>query len=214
MVKVKICGITRVDDLQAAIDAGADSLGFIVDVPSSPRNLPYSKAKSLISQAQKSVTTVAVTMFTDMEKLKQISTETNADYLQLHGLHYVHKSTLDSSLRRRIIAAVDARAEDALELAVAYSDVFTSILIDTARDDGVGGTGIIHNWALSRRIRDAIYPASSILAGGLTPENVSEAIRVVKSYGVDVSTGVERQPGIKDHQKMREFIARAKEEKL
>ena len=212
MVKVKICGITREDDLKAAVDAGVDSLGFVVGVPSSQRNLQLSEAKSLIAEASKSVNTVAVTIFKNMERLKQISKQTNADYLQIHGSF--PELTLDPALRKRIIGVVDARADDALELAVTYSGIFNSVLIDTAGDDGVGGTGLTHNWNLSRRIREVIYPVPLILAGGLSPENVDEAIHRVRPYGVDVSSGVERSPRIKDHEKMFEFVAKAKEARV
>ena len=209
MVKVKICGITREADLKAAEALGADALGFVVDAPSSQRNLQLSAAKSLIGKASKRVNTVAVTVFKDAKRLKQIFTETKADYLQLHG--NLHKVTLDPSLRKRIIGVVDARAKDAVERAVVYSGIFTSVLADTAGDGGVGGTGVTHNWDLSKRIRDAIYPVPLILAGGLSAENVGEAIRRVRPYGVDVSSGVERRPRIKDHKKMVEFVAKAKE---
>jgi len=83
--------------------------------------------------------------------------------------------------------------------------------LDTAGDGGLGGTGIAHDWYLSRRVRDIIYPKHLILAGGLTPENVGEAIRKVKPHGVDVSSGVEERPGIKDHEKMFDFVAKARD---
>lgn len=214
MVKVKICGITRQEDLKAAVDAGADSLGFVVGVPSSPRNLQISKARSLIAEVPGSVSTVVVTVFKDMEKLKEIRVELNADYLQLHGnFHCFLESIVETSSEKRVIGAVNACAEDALERAVEYSGIFGSILVDTAGDGGLGGTGVTHNWNLSRRIRDRIHPTPLILAGGLTPENVGEAIELVKPFGVDVSSGVESKPGIKDHGKMFEFVTKVRKVK-
>lgn len=215
MVKVKICGITREEDLKAAVDAGADSVGFVVDVPSSPRNLSFSRARDLIANAPKSVSKVAVTVFKDVEKLKQIRTELDTDYLQLHGnLQPSLQSIGEFSSKKRIIGAVNAKAADALDLAVEYSGTFNAILLDTGGEGGMGGTGIPHDWRLSAGIRETIHPTPLILAGGLTAENVSEAIRCVKPYGVDVSSGVEKKPGIKDHDKIFKFIAEAKEEKM
>ncbi|MCJ7786267.1 MAG: phosphoribosylanthranilate isomerase [Desulfobacterales bacterium] len=211
MVQVKICGITRQEDLQVAIATGADALGFVVGVPSSPRNLHLLKARSLISQVPGSVSTVVVTVFKDMKKLKEICIELNADYLQVHGpFQYFLESIVETASEKRVIGAVTAGAEDAVELAGKYSSICDSILVDTVGEGGFGGTGITHNWDLSRRIRNRIHPTPLILAGGLTPENVGEAIGVVKPFGVDVSSGVERLPGIKDHGKMDEFVTQVR----
>lgn len=211
MVKVKICGITNMEDLRAASDAGADLLGFVVGAPSSPRNLTLSKARCLISNVPEGVSSVAVTVFKTVDELVQIYRELNADCLQLHGaFSHTLEPKADTLPRSRIIRAVDGGAPDALERAVEFSDVFQSVLLDTAGSGGVGGTGITLDWYSSRRIRDAIHPAPLILAGGLTPENVGEAIQRVKPYGVDVSSGVERKAGMKDHEKIRDFIAKVR----
>ncbi len=113
-----------------------------------------------------------------------------------------------------MIGTVNATKPDAFNLAVEYSAKFESILLDSATDDKLGGTGLPHKWSISRRIRDEIYPTPLILAGGLDPQNVDEAIRKVKPYGVDVSTGVEVKPGIKDHVKIYDFVKKAKEIRL
>ena len=214
MVMVKICGITREEDLEAAVDAGADSLGFVVGVHSSPRNLSLPMARRLIAKVPRNVKNVAVTVYENIDRLKQTYSELKPDYLQLHGdlrqiLELPHEIERD-----RVIVAVDGRATNALDAAAEFSGIFQFVLLDTAGDGGLGGTGMVHDWHSSRRIRNKIHPAHLILAGGLTPRNVGEAIRVVKPYGVDISTGVEKKPGIKDHKKMREFVAKAKEAKL
>ena len=212
MVKVKICGITKERDLKAAVAAGADLLGFVVGVPRSPRNLPLSKARYLISKIPKGAGSVAVTVFKTMEELIHIYTELETDYLQLHGsFHHLLESMAEIPPKSCIIGAVNGKAHDALNLAIKFSGVFQSVLLDTAGDGGLGGTGIAHDWYLSRRVRDIIYPKHLILAGGLTPENVGEAIRKVKPHGVDVSSGVEERPGIKDHEKMFDFVAKARD---
>ena len=215
MVKVKICGITREEDVEAAIDAGADSLGFVIGVPSSPRNIPLSKVKYFASKIPASVSSVAVTVFKDIEELKKVYTESDTDFIQLHGnLYPFLEPIVKFSSNRRIIGAVNARATNALEVAVQYSRAFNAVLLDTSGEGGVGGTGVSHDWNLSSGIRGMIQPAPVILAGGLTPENVGEAIQKVKPYGVDVSSGVEKRFGIKDHEKMFEFITRVKEARL
>ena len=210
MVMVKICGITNEDDLEAAIDAGTDSLGFVVGVPSSPRDLSIPMARRLIDKVPDGVNSVAVTVVDNVERLRRVFVELKPDYLQIHG-------DLDQMLvqlneiRDRTIVAVDGGAKDAYNVAAELSRTFQFILLDTASDGGLGGTGKIHDWHSSGRIRSKIYPAHLILAGGLTPRNVAEAVRVVKPFGVDVSTGVEKTPGLKDFEKMREFVTRARE---
>ena len=211
MVKVKICGITREEDLRAAVDAGADLLGFVVGVPASPRNLLFPRARYLTSKVPESVNSVAVTVFKTLSELVQIHRELKTDYIQLHGnFYHIRKPITELPSRNCIIGAVNARAANALDLATEFSGIFQYVLLDTTGNGGVGGTGITHDWSLSKRIRDAIHPTPLILAGGLTPTNVSRAIGMVKPDGVDVSSGVEKKPGIKDHEKMFNFIAEVK----
>jgi phosphoribosylanthranilate isomerase len=215
MVQVKICGITRYEDLKIAIDAGADLIGFIIGVTSSQRNLGLAKAKELISKVHNDVRSVAVTVFNTKEELIKIYDELETDYLQIHGnFQSILKSFPETLSKERIIGAVSGRDPDASELAVRVSDIFHTILLDSTTHEGLGGTGITHDWNLSRRIRDTIYPNRLILAGGLTPENVGDAVKKVRPYGVDVSTGIEEKPGIKDHKKIFDFITRVKEMKI
>ena len=215
MVKVKICGITREEDLKAAVEVGADSVGFVIGVPSSPRNITLSKAVKLIATVPKRIDSVAVTVFKSVEECVRIKNDLEADFLQVHGdLHRLLESIIGQSFEKCIVGAINAKMENAYGLAVEYSNYFNSILLDTAEDDGSGGTGIPHNWSLSRKIRDTIYPRPLILAGGLTHENVGKAIRKVKPFGVDVSSGVEEKLGIKDREKMFDFVANAKEADL
>jgi phosphoribosylanthranilate isomerase len=215
MVHVKICGITRHEDLKVAIDAGADLIGFIIGVTSSKRNLDLAKAKELISKVHNEVSSVAVTVFKTKEELIKIYDELETDYLQIHGnFQSILKSLPETLSKERIIGAVNGRNPDAADLAVRVSDIFHTILLDSTTNNGLGGTGIPHDWNLSRRIRDTIYPNRLILAGGLTSENVEDAIDKVRPYGVDVSTGIEQKPGIKDHKKIFDFIARVKGMKI
>ncbi|WP_455368677.1 phosphoribosylanthranilate isomerase [[Eubacterium] cellulosolvens] len=215
MVHVKICGITRYEDLKVAIDAGADLIGFIIGVTSSQRNLDLAKAKELISKVHNDVSSVAVTVFKTKEEITRIYDELETDYLQIHGdFQSILKSLPETLSKERIISAVNGRNPDALQLAIQVSDMFQTILLDSTTNDGSGGTGITHDWNLSRKIREKIYPNHLILAGGLTPENVEDAIEKVRPYGVDVSTGIEKKPGIKDHKKIFDFVTRVKEMKI
>ncbi len=207
---IKICGITRAEDIEVAVNAGVNSLGFVVRTPSSLRNLDLAKAKNLISKVPKNVSCVAVTVSNDSRELEEIVEELNVDFLQLHGSMDL-ATFRDLSSKINIIKAINATSKDASELAKNYAGIAKAVLLDSTREDGTGGTGVVHNWDRSRKIRDSIHPAHMILAGGLSPENVVNAIIKVEPYGVDVASGVEEKPGIKDHKRMLEFIARAKE---
>ena len=211
MVTVKICGITNAVDLEAAIEAGADSLGFIVGTPSSPRNLSVHSARNLINKVPHGVNSVVVTVLNNADSLKQIFAELEPDYLQIHGEVDQTLSQI-GEIKDCAIVAVNGEADNASSTAAELSRIFHFILLDTGSEDGSGGTGRVHDWHISAKIRDMIHPANLILAGGLTPRNVGEAVRMVRPFGVDVSTGVEKKPGLKDPEKMREFVARAKEE--
>lgn len=207
---IKICGITRIEDIKVAVNAGVNSLGFVVRTPSSLRNLNLAKAKSLIFQVPSNVSCVAVTISSDSGELEEIYRELNIDFIQLHGC--LDLATIrDLSLRMNLIVAVNTKSKDAFELAKTYSGIAKAVLLDSTRKDGTGGTGITHNWDKSRKIRYLIHPRPTILAGGLNPENVVSAIKKVEPYGVDVASGVEEKPGIKNHERMLEFIAKARE---
>jgi phosphoribosylanthranilate isomerase len=211
MVKVKICGVTRQEDLDIAIQAGVDSIGFIVDVTASPRNLSFREAKNLIDRLPSNVDSVAVTVFNGIQRTAEICQELTPNFIQLHRVasEPCYRNGLAS--RAKIIIAVDVGAPDAIEQALLYSRFSQAVLVDTHDQAGRGGTGLVHNWSSSRKIRDAIYPVPMILAGGLTPENVGHAVSTVRPYGVDVSTGVEVRPRVKDPEKMTEFIRKARE---
>jgi phosphoribosylanthranilate isomerase len=211
-LKVKICGITREEDLNAAIEGGADLLGFVVGVPFSKRNLTLHEARDLISKVTNDISCVAVTALSTFKELTRIQEWLKPDYIQLHGnFKHLFGSTIIPS--NCLIGAVDGKSPEALETSLAIAKNFRFVLLDTADDSGLGGTGIAHDWLLSRRIRDAVFPSPLILAGGLTPENVGRAAEMVKPYGVDVSSGVEKKPGIKDQEKIFDFIRKAKEAK-
>jgi len=209
--RVKICGITSTRDLLTSVKAGADAVGFVVDAHRSPRNLPLDKAKRLMEATPIFVETIAVTIPENLRHLAKIYDELNPDVIQIHGLTRVHHEVRERLPDARLIRALQVKQGLTVDAVSETADVFDAILLDSGTSSGYGGTGKTHNWELSRRVRDAIYPKPLILAGGLKPENVREAICMVKPYAVDVSSGVESSPGKKDSKKVFEFIKNAME---
>jgi phosphoribosylanthranilate isomerase len=212
-VRVKICGITRKEDLDAAVAAGADAVGFVVGVASSPRNIALEKAEKLIRQVPPFVKSVLVTVPIGIDEFEMYE-KLNPDAIQIHGEN-LHAA---ASVRLKIpntmlIGAVNANLANALDIVSRAAKLFDAVLLDSFANGNYGGTGIVHDWELSKRVKQAIHPKPLILAGGLTPENVAEAVRTVQPYAVDVASGVELQPGIKDHKKISEFIKNAKDVK-
>ena len=209
-VRVKICGITRKEDLDAAVEAGADAVGFVVGVTSSPRNLSLTEAARLIRQVPPFVASVLVTVprsigdFAVYEKL-------NPDVIQVHGEDLDTAESVRLKLPdTQLIWAVNAQLVSHLDAVAKAAKLFDAVLVDSFADGRYGGTGVVHDWELSRRVKQAVHPQPLILAGGLNPENVAEALCIVEPYAVDVSSGVEKHPGIKSHQKIVEFIKNAK----
>jgi len=214
-IRVKICGITRKEDLETVSAAGADAVGFVVGATASPRNLTLQTAEKLLRQVPPFVKSVLVTVPTSIDELEATCRKLNPDAVQIHGKNIRDSKVIRERLTRiPLIRAVKANSPEALEAAEAASNLFDAILLDSLSSDEYGGTGRLHDWKLSNRIKVAIHPTPLILAGGLTPENVAEAVRVVKPYAVDVSSGVELQPGIKDKRKVTKFIRNAKGVKL
>jgi phosphoribosylanthranilate isomerase len=209
-VRVKICGNTKREDVEHAIQMGADAVGFIVGFPSSPRNLYIERAADLMKELPPLVDRVVVTRQDDMNLLRKIAEKLQADAVQLIGekpytseLRQIFKNT-------RLIKVVHAASYGfAVEPAIEASKYYDAVLVDSGMQGVPGGTGQVHDWDISRKVADLIRPRPLILAGGLNPSNVDAAIRAVKPYGVDVSSGVESAPGIKDHHKVERFIENA-----
>ena len=211
-VRVKICGITRKEDLDAAAAAGADAVGFVVDVASSSRNISLSKAEILIRQVPPFVKSVVVTVPTSVEEIVETCDKLNPDAIQIHGLNIFDvRAVRDKIPNKLLIGTVKANFTNAVDRAAKAAKMFDAILLDSFANGRYGGTGIVHDWELSKRVKQVIHSKPLILAGGLTPENVAEAIRTVEPYAVDVSSGVELHPGIKNRKKIFEFIKNAKD---
>ena len=213
VVRVKICGIARKEDLDCAAAAGADAVGFVVGVASSPRNLSLSEAEGLIRQVPPFVKSVLVTVPKSLRELVETCERLNPDAIQVHGANLVGdvREQLPNML---LIGAVKANPGDFADNVAKPAETCDAVLLDSFVQGKHGGTGIVHDWEVSKHVKQVIHPKPLILAGGLNPENVAEAVRTVEPYAVDVSSGVEQQPGIKDHTKIVEFIKNAKDVRI
>ncbi|MCL5098414.1 MAG: phosphoribosylanthranilate isomerase [Candidatus Omnitrophica bacterium] len=225
MVKVKICGITNPEDALAAIAAGADALGFVF-CRQSARYIELSEAARIVREINPRVAKIGVLMDAEEEVIRQAILESGLDAVQLHGhetpeycsrllgAEWVRKEStapflledVNPANRVRIIKAFRVRGPETLSKIAAYET--DAWLLDSYQADQAGGTGKQFDWDLACRAGQLGRPI--ILAGGLTVQNVAEAVRKVHPYAVDVSSGVESSPGRKDHGKVREFIAAAK----
>ena len=205
-VKVKIDGLTNLNDINMVIEEGVDLIGFITGFPESPRNLKYEQIKSFLSQIPKHIFTVIATKMELVDDLiKKINPEL-PKFLQLYG-ELPNVKQIQGIQQIKVLHADLNTVFDKVKNNVKQFDI---ILVDSSVKGQYGGTGITHNWQISKEIRDYIYPKPFILAGGLTPTNVIQAVTKVKPYAVDVSSGVETNVGFKDKIKVRNFIVNVK----
>ncbi len=213
-VRTKVCGITRAKDLEAAVSAGADAVGFIVGVPASTRNLPLEKAARLVKQVPVFTFSVLVMVPGDLDDLTEAYEMIRPDSLQVHGDGVPSVEEIREVIPEpTLIKGIRSEPGEALRAAEEAS-AFDAVLLDTFSPGRHGGTGMTHDWRISEKIRKNLRPRRFILAGGLNPSNVQEAIRTVKPYAVDVSTGVESRPGVKDHERIASFIENVRKVKL
>lgn len=203
-VRVKICGLTNLDDARAAIDAGAHALGFIF-FSGSPRYITPPAAARIIGQLPPFASKVGVFVNEPLESILQIANSTGIDAIQLHG---DETPDLCEALARERFKTIKAfRIKDRSSLDSVGNFRTSAFLLDSYVSGQLGGTGAKFNWDLA--IEAATSGIPIILAGGLVPENVQQAVSKVSPYAVDVSSGVEASPGKKDHQKIRAFITAA-----
>ncbi len=205
MTRVKVCGITRPEDAEAADRAGADAVGLIF--APSPRRIDLRQATAIERVLSPWIVRVGVFVDAGLAAMDRAIAAARLDVLQLHGREtpeFVRKVREEFGLR--IVKSV--RVGDGLDVVRLDEYEVDAFLFDTYVPGRAGGTGKTFDWDLAvpwaRRVR-------LILAGGLTPENVGEAVRRVRPYGVDVASGVEREPGVKDHTKMQRFIANVRQ---
>jgi phosphoribosylanthranilate isomerase len=207
--KIKICGITRRKDLYNAIDAGANAIGLVVGVPSSPRNISLGKAQELVSQISNFTKSVLVMVPKNIQEIKEAYDIVKPDAIQIHNNLINADMIRTKKIETNLIRAINLKPKGSIESSLIQG--FDAILLDTYIPGKYGGTGITQNWEFCSGIRRSIHPKKVILAGGLTPSNIQKAIKTVEPYGVDVSTGVESSPGIKDPRKIKSFINQVRE---
>lgn len=201
MVKVKICGITNLEDALAAAEAGADAIGFVF-YPESPRFIDPGKARAIIARLPVFITSVGVFVDESEDLIRRIIREGGIQVLQFHGSE---SPVLCTRFREKAVKAIRIKDEESIrEMQMFDVDTF---LLDTMVEGIRGGTGKTFNWKYAEMAKEH---GRIILSGGLNASNVGEAIRRVRPYGVDVSSGVEISPGKKDHHKIMEFVREAK----
>jgi phosphoribosylanthranilate isomerase len=207
MLRVKICGLTTPQDAAAAIEFGADALGFNF-FPGSKRYLRMEAAGEWIASLSDNVEKVAILVNPSWEEAKVAADTPGITALQLHGMETPEFCRRLREARIRFEKAVPVTGPDSL---ANMPDFFTtSVLLDSGGAGEFGGSGRTFPWDIARDFVLAHPHLRVILAGGLTPENVAEAVATVRPFGVDVTSGVESSPGCKDHARLRDFIAAAR----
>lgn len=193
MIQFKICGITNLDDANVAMDSGASAIGFIF-YPKSPRYIEPEKAREITQKLNGNVKTVGVFVDETAEQVNDIAEQVNLDFIQLHG----DESPEDCrKIQRPVIKSF--RIRDGFNLSTVNNYPVNAVLLDTYVKGTVGGTGEVFHWD------DYDYGLVNkplILAGGLTPENVTKGVQIVKPGAIDISSGVEVSPGKKDMMKI------------
>jgi phosphoribosylanthranilate isomerase len=208
---VKICGISTVSALDAALAAGADMVGFVF-FEKSPRHLSPDRAGELAERARGRAKIVALTVNADDAALGAVVRALRPDFLQLHGAETPERvAAIGRTFGRATIKAIGVASAGDLAAAKAYAEVAAMMLFDAKAPqdaDLPGGNGVPFDWRL---LKDVSREGAHLLSGGLDPGNVAEAIALSGARGVDVSSGVERAPGVKDEAKIGAFILCARQ---
>ncbi|HZA01387.1 MAG TPA: phosphoribosylanthranilate isomerase [Hyphomicrobiaceae bacterium] len=212
VTKVKICGLKTAEAVAAAVAGGADYVGFVFYEPS-PRNIAPEVARALARQVRGRAQVVALFVDPDDSLLDKVVAEVNPDLIQLHGGETPERvAAIRQRCGRPVMKAVRVETRADAEVALQYLDAADLIVFDAKAPASFqellpGGNGMAFDWRALLGIRDKV---PFMLSGGLTPENVAEAIRLTTAEAVDVSSGVEVRPGEKDPERIRRFLAAVK----
>ncbi|MBI4314262.1 MAG: phosphoribosylanthranilate isomerase [Candidatus Omnitrophica bacterium] len=207
-VQVKICGITRAADARAAAAAGADAIGLVF-AKASPRFISPASAARIAKAAGARIAKAGVFVDAPLREVLRIAQSCRLDSLQMHGKESpAYCKSLRSKFGGSIVKAFRVSKLADIKKIPRYDDAVDAILLDAYVRGVSGGTGRALNWKLAVQAKRFKIPL--ILSGGLTPKNVAQAIRRVQPRAVDVSSGVEKSPGLKDPEKIRRFVRRAK----
>jgi phosphoribosylanthranilate isomerase len=210
MAQVKICGLSEAVTMQAALDNGADMVGLVF-FEKSPRNVTLAQAKLLADQARGKAKIVALVVNADNKLLDMIARDVRPDYFQAHGHETPTRiSEISKHSGIPVIKAISVRDATDIENAQRYRGIAALMLYDAKAPETLtnalpGGNGVAFDWTLLANAQGQF-----MLSGGLAPDNVADAIRITKAPMVDVSSGVELSPGVKDSGLIAKFIARAK----
>jgi phosphoribosylanthranilate isomerase len=206
-VFVKICGITRAEDGDLAVELGASALGFVF-WPGSPRYIDCASARDIVQRNAGRVQNVGVFVDQPVEEVAHIMRTVDLDIAQLHGgespeycEQILRLAPPESGRRRRVMKAIGL--QDGAATMLGRYDPEMLILVDAHDPSRYGGTGRTVDWNAARAIAET---RKTILAGGLNPENIARAIETVRPYGIDASSGVETSPGIKDAKRLRDLF--------
>jgi phosphoribosylanthranilate isomerase len=204
VTRAKICGIRDKAARDVAVAAGADAVGFVVEIPRSKRSIDREEARVLIGGVPPFVSSVIVVEPESAAEAADLALDTGADVIQVNdSLSFDDLLTLKEMVSKRLVATVPAKSSG-LDHARKMAKVADALLIDSLEGGKLGGTGTVHDWNLSADlVREVCVPV--ILAGGLNPDNVASAIKTVRPYAVDVSSGVETD-GAKDTEKIEAFL--------
>ncbi|MBU0484974.1 MAG: phosphoribosylanthranilate isomerase [Proteobacteria bacterium] len=194
--RIKVCGITNKSEAQRIVALGVDALGFIC-VESSPRNIDPEKVKEIVATLPPFVDAVGVFVDQDPNVVDEIAQYCGLTFVQLHGSESVEYC---KSIGRRVLKAMSVRPGMEADILTPYAGCVNGFLLDTYHEKMAGGSGETFDWKLLEKLD---IPAPYILAGGLSPENVGAAITQVRPFAVDVNSGVEIEPGVKDIEKVR-----------
>jgi phosphoribosylanthranilate isomerase len=197
IVKVKICGITNYDDAVAAMDMGADLLGFNF-YQGSPRYVTPEKAEGIINKLPGFIDTAGVFVNASVEQIHETNAVCNLDWVQLHGDE--DPEFCRSLLSHNVKTMKAIRVKDQTDIKRADSFFTDAVLLDAFDPDKYGGTGLTFDWNVIGHIGKRVF-----LAGGINPDNAAAAVKL-GVYGIDVCSGIESQPGKKDHMKMKKLF--------
>jgi phosphoribosylanthranilate isomerase len=204
VVQVKICGINRMTDAEKAVELGADALGFVF--AKSPRQITPQKVRDITRRISPFVITVGVFVNKQPAKIREIIDFCGLDLVQLHGNESV---TVCSELAPRVIKAFRVQGEESLLQIADFKNHVRAILLDAYQEGLNGGTGKTFDWRLALKAKKTSIPL--VLSGGLGFDNIEEALERVNPFAIDISSGIEKRPGIKDHGRMRILMDKIKD---
>jgi phosphoribosylanthranilate isomerase len=219
MTWVKICGMTNLEDALVAVEAGADAVGFVF-YEKSPRCVSVEAAREMVQKLPESVEKVGVFVDADAERIREVVLKAGLTAVQLHGKRSMDSVVGDSRTASECVAASkvivvvhgDSLKDGGFFMGNKFREKTFAVLLDSRSTGLPGGTGLTFDWEATRGMVQAMsLRVPVIVAGGLTPLNVADAMMIFQPFGVDVATGVEARPGKKNPEKVRAFVRAVRE---